>query len=104
MRGSRRSQSSQSGSDFDGTHSSGGRCKKKDGFSSKIQIPEFGGKKGHTHDVTGAFRQWAHCITYYCDYYKDSYLMSLVASSLTGDASDVFNWILSALIPGTPRI
>ena len=32
--GSRRSHSSQSGSDSDGTHSSGGRCKKKDGFLS----------------------------------------------------------------------
>ena len=53
--GSRRSQSSWSSSDSDGTHSSGGRLKKKDGFSSKIQIPEFGGKKGHTHDVAGAF-------------------------------------------------
>ena len=55
--GSQRSHSSQSGSDSDGTRSSGGRHKKKDGFSSKIQIPEFGGKKGHTHDVAGAFRQ-----------------------------------------------
>ena len=44
-RGSRSSHSRQSGSDSDGTHSSGGRCKKKDGFSSKIQIPKFGGKK-----------------------------------------------------------
>ena len=94
-RGSRRSHSSRSGSDSDGTHSSGGRCKKKDGFSSKIQIPKFGGKKGHTHDVAGAFRQWAHCIMYYRDYYEDSYLMPLVVSSLTGDASDVFDWILS---------
>ena len=97
--GSRRSHSSQSGSDSDGTHSSGERCKKKDGFSSKIQIPEFGGKKGHTHDVAGAFQQWAHCIIYYRDYYEDSYLMPLVVSSLMGDASDVFDWIL-----GTPRI
>ena len=85
-----------------GTHSSGGRCKKKDGFSSKIQIPKFGGKKGHTHDVAGAFRQWAHCITYYRDYYADSYLMPLVVSSLTGDASDVFDWILS-LNPGNTQ-
>ena len=60
--GSRRSHSSWSGSDSYGTHSSGGRHKKKDGFSSKIQIPEFGGKKGHTHDVASAFWQWAHCI------------------------------------------
>ena len=94
-RGSRRSRSSRSSSDSDGTHSSGGRCKKKDGFSSKIQIPEFGGKKGHTHDVAGVFQQWARCIMYYHDYYEDSYLMPLVVSSLTGDASDVFDWILS---------
>ena len=100
--GSRRSRSSRSGSDSDGTHSSKGRCKKKDGFSSKIQIPEFGGKKGHTHDVAGAFWQWACCITYYRDCYEDSYLMPLVVSSLTGDASDVFNWILS-LNPGNTQ-
>ena len=100
--GSRRSQSSWSSSDSDGTHSSGGRHKKKDGFSSKIQIPKFGGKKGHTHDVAGAFRQWARCITYYHDYYEDLYLMPLVVSSLTGDASDVFDWILS-LNPGNTQ-
>ena len=94
-RGSRGSRSNQSGSDSDGTHSSGGRCKKKDGFSSKIQIPKFGGKKGHPHDVVDAFRQWACCNTYYRDYYEDSYLMPLVVSSLMGDASDVFDWILS---------
>ena len=91
-----------SGSDSDGTHSSGGRRKKKDGFSSKIQIPKFGGKKGHTHHVAGAFRQWARCITYCHDYYEDSYLMPLVVSSLTGDASDVFDWILS-LNPGNTQ-
>ena len=101
-RGSHRSRSSRSGSDSDGTHSSGGRRKKKDGFSSKIQIPEFGGKKGHTHNVAGAFQQWARCIMYYRDYYEDSYLMPLVVSSLTGDASDVFNWILS-LNPGNTQ-
>ena len=84
----------------DGSHStrstttSGGRRKKKDGFSSKIQIPKFGGKKGLSGDVTDAFRQWARCITYYRDYYEDSYLIPLVVSSLTGDASDVFDWIL----------
>ena len=43
-----------SGSDSDETLTSGGRRKKKDGFSSKIQIPKFGGKKGHPHDVAGA--------------------------------------------------
>ena len=101
-RGSRRSQSSRSGSDSDGSCSSGGRRKKKDGFSSKIQIPEFGGKKGHAHDVPSAFRQWARCIMYYRDYYEDSYLMPLVVFSLTGDASDVFDWILS-LNPGNTQ-
>ena len=99
---------SQSGESSDSSHSarsstsSGGRRKKKDGFSSKIQIPEFGRKKGHLGDVTDAFRQWARCITYYRDYYKDSYLMPLVVSSLTGDASDVFDWILS-LNHGEPQ-
>ena len=54
---------SRSGESWDGSHStrsttsSGGKRKKKDGFSSKIQIPEFGGKKGHSGNVTDAFRQ-----------------------------------------------
>ena len=93
--GSRRSRGNRSGSDSDETLSSGGRQKKKDGFSSKIQIPKFGGKKGHPHDVADAFRQWAHCITYYHEYYEDSYIMPLVVLSLTGDASDVFDWTRS---------
>ena len=94
-RGSRRNRGNQSGSDSDETLTSGGRRKKKDGFTSKIQIPEFGGKKGHPHDVADAFRQWAHCITYYREYYEDSYLMPLVVSSLTGDTSDMFDWTCS---------
>ena len=93
--GSRRNQGNQSGSDSDETLTSGGRQKKKDGFSSKIQIPEFAGKKGHPHDVADAFRQWAHCITYYHEYYEDSYLMPLVVLSLIGDSSDVFDWMCS---------
>ena len=101
-RGSRSGESSDSSHSTRSTTSSGGRRKKKDGFSSKIQIPEFGGKKGHSGDVTDAFRQWARCITYYRDYYENSYLMPLVVSSLTGDASDVFDWILS-LNHGEPQ-
>ena len=97
--GSRGNQGNQSGSDSDETLTSEGRQKKKDGFSSKIQIPEFGGKKGHPHDVADAFRQWAHCIMYYRKYYEDSYLMPLVVSSLTGDASDMFDWMCS-VTPG----
>ena len=108
VKGGRGSRGSQSGEGSGSSHptqsstSSRGRRKKKDGFSSKIQIPEFGGKKGHSGNVTDASRQWARCITYYRDYYKDSYLMPLVISSLTGDASDVFNWILS-LNHGDPQ-
>ena len=54
--GSRGSRKSQSSSNSDDTCTSGRRRKKKDGFSSKIQIPEFGGKKGHPNDVADAFR------------------------------------------------
>ena len=59
------------------------------------------GKKGHSHDVADAFRQWAHCITHYREYYEDSYLMPLVVSSLTGDASDMFDWTRSVTPRGT---
>ena len=45
--------------------------------------------------MADALRQWAHCITYYHDYYEDSYLMPLLVSSLTGDASDMFDWTCS---------
>ena len=98
-RGGRGNRGNQSGSDSDETSIPGGRRKKKDGFSSKIHIPEFGDKKGHPHDVANTFRQWAHCITYYHEYYEDSYLMPLVVSSLTGDASDMFDWMHS-VTPG----
>ena len=101
-RGGRSGESSDSSHSVKSSASRGGRRKKKDGFSSKIQIPEFGGEKGHLGEVTDAFRQWARCITYYRDYYEDSYLMPLVVSSLTGDASDVFDWILS-LNQGEPQ-
>ena len=97
-RGSRSSQAGRSDKSTSNSNkftSSNGGKKKKDRFSSKIQIPAFGGKKGHSDDVTRAFRQWAQCITFYRDYYEDSYLMS----SLTGDTFDVFDWICS-LNPG----
>ena len=101
-KGSKSGKSDKSTNDSNKSASSNGERKKKDGFPSKIHIPEFGGKKGHSSDVTEAFRQWARCITYYRDYYEDSYLMPLVVSSLTGDASDVFDWILS-LNPGNTQ-
>ena len=74
----------------------------KDNKTDCVNIPKFGGKKGHASDVMEAFQQWARCITYYRDYYEDSYLMPLVVSPLTGDASDVFDWILS-LNPGNTQ-
>ena len=76
--------------------------RKRMDFRVRSRYPNIGGKKGHTHDVASTFRQWAHCITYYRDYYEDSYLMPLVVSSLMGDASDVFDWILS-LNPGNTQ-
>ena len=97
--GGRGNRGNRSGSDSDETPTLRGRQKKKDGFSSKIRILEFGGKKGHPHDVADAFRQWAHYITYYSEYYEDSYLMPLVVSSLTGDALDMFDWMHS-VTPG----
>ena len=73
--------------------------RKRMGSSSKIQIPKLGDKKGHPHNVADTFRQWAHCITYYREYYEDSYLMPLVVLSLTGDASGMFDWTCS-VYPG----
>ena len=58
-RARRGNRSHYSGSDSDDSHASTVRRRKKDGFSNKIQIPEFGGKKGHPQDVASAFRQWA---------------------------------------------
>ena len=101
-KGSQNGRSDRSTSDSNRSASSNGGRKKKDGFSSKIHIPEFGGKKGHSSDATEAFQQWARCTIYYRDYYEDSYLMPLVVSSLMGDASDVFDWILS-LNPGNTQ-
>ena len=66
--------------------------KKKEGFSSKITIPNFCGKEGHANEASNAFRAWARFITYYCDYYQDLYLMPLVVTSLKRDATDVFDW------------
>ena len=53
-RGSRSSQngrSDKSTSNSSKSTSSNGGKKKKEGFSSKIHIPQFGGKKGHSGDV-----------------------------------------------------
>ena len=76
--------------------------KRRMDFLAKSRSQSLVEKKGHSGDVTDAFRQWARCITYYRDYYEDSYLMPLVVSSLIGDASDVFDWILS-LNHGEPQ-
>ena len=72
----------------------GGERKRMDSLARSKSL-NLGGKKGHPHDVADAFRQWAHCITYYREYYEDSYLMPLVVSSLTGHTSDIFDWMCS---------
>ena len=82
-RGGRSGESSDSSHFIRSSTSRGGRRKKKDGFSSKIQIPEFGGKKGHSGEVTDAFRQWARCFTYYRDYYEEILLDA--SSSIISD-------------------
>ena len=56
-KGSRSGKSDGSTSDSNRSASSNGGRKKKDGFSNKIHIPKFGGKKGHSSDVTEAFQQ-----------------------------------------------
>ena len=101
-RGSRSGEGSDSSYPAKSSTSDRGRRKRKMDSLAKSRYREFGGKKGHLGDVTDAFRQWARCITYYRNYYEDSYLMPLVVSSLTGDASDVFDWILS-LNHGDPQ-
>ena len=54
-KGGRSGRSDKSTSDSNKSASSNRERKKKDGFSSKIHIPEFGGKKGNSSDVTEAF-------------------------------------------------
>ena len=54
-KGSRSGKSDKSTNASNKSASSNGERKKKDRFSSKIHIPEFGGKKGHSSDVTEAF-------------------------------------------------
>ena len=80
---------SDSGSDTSATTNGGrhGRKKKKAGVNNKVNIPEFGGKDAHPHDVASAFRSWARIVAHYWDYYEDKYLMTQVIASLKGDAA-----------------
>ena len=70
-----------------------GRKKKKAGVNNKVNIPEFGGKDAHPHDVASAFWTWARIVAHYRDYYEDEYLMTQVIVSLKGDAAGVFDWV-----------
>ena len=72
---------------------SGGKLKKKDGVTNKVDIPSFGGRKEHPNDTAEAFRRWARNVSYQRRYYSDRFLSPLVIQSLKGDASDVFDWI-----------
>ena len=58
-----------------------------------MNIPEFGGKDTHPHDVASAFQSWARIVAHYQDYYEDEYLMTQVIASLKGDAARVFDWM-----------
>ena len=69
------------------------RKKKKAGVNNKVNIPEFGGKDAHPHDMASTFQSWARIIAHYRDYYEDEYLMTQVIVSLKGDAAGVFDWV-----------
>ena len=72
--------------------------KKKAGVTAKVAIPEFAGKAGHSDPAT-ACRMWVRLITYYRDYYEDSYLMPLVVASVKNNAAGMFDFAKS-LYPG----
>ena len=79
------------------TGSGSQRFKKKSGVSSKVDLPKFGGKKGHPHDAPDAFRCWARCIIHQRNYYEDEYLLSNILPSLSGDASEVYDWVVCSI-------
>ena len=62
-------------------------------MNTKVNIPEFGGKDAHPHDVASTFQSWARIVAHYRDYYKDEYLITQVIASLKGDATGVFDWV-----------
>ena len=80
------------------TQTSGGhRIKKKSGVTNRIDLPGFGGKKGHSNEVVDAFRCWARCITHLRDYYEDDFLVTHILGSLTGDTYDVYDWVIRSI-------
>ena len=63
-------------------------------MNNKVNIPEFGGKDAHLHDVASTLQSWARIVVaHYWDYYEDEYLMTQVIASLKGDAAGVFDWV-----------
>ena len=81
---------SDSGSDTSASSAWGRQGKKKKaGVNNKVNIPKFGGKDTHPHDVACAFRSWVSIVAHYQDYYEDEYLMTQVivsARTATPDA------------------
>ena len=73
------------------------RFRKKSGVNSKIELVKFGGKKGHPHDMDDAFRAWARCIMHQRTYYEDEYIMSQILGTLSGDAADVYDWVVRSI-------
>ena len=79
------------------TGSGSQRIRKKSGVPNKVDLPKFGGKKGHPHDAPEVFRCWARCVTHQRNYYEDEYLLSNILPSLSGDASEVYDWIVRSI-------
>ena len=71
--------------------------KKRSGVSNKVEFPKFGGKKGHSHDVVEAFRSWERYISHHRNYYEDEFLLSNLYPSLSGDASQVYDWVVRSI-------
>ena len=71
--------------------------KKRSGVSNKVEFPKFGGKKGHPQNVVEAFRTWERCISHQRNYYEDEFLLSNLYPSLSGDASQVYDWVVRSI-------
>ena len=73
------------------------RLQKRSGVSNKVEFLKFGGEKGYPHNVMEAFRYWERCISHQRNYYEDEYLLSNLYLSLSGDASQVYDWVVRSI-------
>ena len=100
--GSRRSRGSWSGSDSDGTCSSGGGIRKRMDFQVKSKSPNLEARRAILMMWPMPLGSGPTVSPTVVIIMRILNLMPLVVSSLTGDASDVFDWILS-LNPGNTQ-